>query len=96
VVQNIKVIVVIPNKNMCSRERNTDPLELREGVRRESLSVRAGNDQSEMESTRTHRRILIEMRYTARNVPKCRARWMIRHAWDKTSRGQAMGMGGVP
>jgi hypothetical protein len=33
------------------------------------------------------------MRYTARNVPKWQARWMIRHAWNKTSRGQAIGMG---
>jgi hypothetical protein len=31
VVQNIKMIVVIPNKNLCSRERNKGPLELQEG-----------------------------------------------------------------
>jgi hypothetical protein len=46
-----------------------------------------------MESTRTHRSILIEMRYTARNVPECREKWMIRHAWNKTTRGEAIGDG---
>ena len=42
-VQSIKVIVVIPNKNMCSRERNKDPLELQEGERRGRLSVRTSD-----------------------------------------------------
>ena len=43
IVESIKMIVVIPNKNVCSRERSKGPLELHEGTRRESLSVRAGD-----------------------------------------------------
>ena len=33
-----------------------------------------------MKSTRAHISILIEMQYMARNIPKCRERWMIRRA----------------
>ena len=43
VVESIKMIVMIPNKNMCSRQWNTDPLELQERAKKERLSVRAGN-----------------------------------------------------
>jgi len=43
VVESIKMIIVIANKNMCSRQRNKGPLELHEGARRERLSVRAGD-----------------------------------------------------
>ena len=35
---------------------------------------------SEMKSTRAHRSILIETQYMAKNIPKCRARLMIRRA----------------
>jgi hypothetical protein len=43
VVQNIKMIAVIPNKNLCSRERNKGPLELQERARKEHLNVRTGD-----------------------------------------------------
>jgi hypothetical protein len=42
-VESIKMIVVIPNKNMDPKERDKGPLELQEEARRESLSVRAGD-----------------------------------------------------
>ena len=34
IVESIKMIAVIPNKNICSTERSKGPLELHEGVRR--------------------------------------------------------------
>lgn len=34
VVVSIKMIVMIPNKNMCPRDWNKGPLELQEGARR--------------------------------------------------------------
>jgi hypothetical protein len=34
IVESIKMIVVIPNKNICSPERSKGPLELHEGARR--------------------------------------------------------------
>ena len=43
VVESIKMIVVIPNKNMYSRQWNMVPLELQERVKKEHLSVRTGN-----------------------------------------------------
>ncbi len=43
VVESIKMIVVIPNKNMDPKEWDKGPLELQEEARRESLSVRAGD-----------------------------------------------------
>ncbi len=43
VVESIKMIVVIPNKNMYSRQRNTVPLELQERAKKECLSVHMGD-----------------------------------------------------
>jgi hypothetical protein len=34
IVESIKIIAVIPNKNICSTERSKGPLELHEGARR--------------------------------------------------------------
>ena len=43
IVESIKMIVEVPNKNMCPSEWNKGPLELQEGARRDSLSVCAGD-----------------------------------------------------
>ena len=75
VVARIKMNVVIPNRNMCPREWNKDPLELeRKTAGFQCSRARRGGIRSEMKSTRTHRSILIEMQYTARNIPKRRRR----------------------
>src|SRR6266851_1477606 len=47
--------------------------------------------QSEMKSTLAHRSILIEMRYTARNIPKSRERWTIRCEWNKRTKRKRYG-----
>jgi hypothetical protein len=71
--ESIKMIVVIPNKNMDPGECDKGPLELQE--RREGkVSVLArAMDQPEM-GKGTHRSILTEMQHTARKKPKSRAR----------------------
>ena len=53
VVESIKMIVVIPNKNMDPKEWDKGPLELQEEARGESLSVRAGDGSFEKERART-------------------------------------------
>lgn len=62
-VASIKMTVVIPNTNMCPGELNNDPLELINGERPNGW----GNEKHE-----AHRRILIEMQYTAKNIPRYR------------------------
>jgi hypothetical protein len=73
VVESIRMVVVIPNKNMDPGECDKGPLELQE--RREGkVSVLArAMDQPEM-GKGTHRSILTEMQHTARKKPKSRAR----------------------
>jgi hypothetical protein len=66
VVASIKMIVVIPNTIMCPAELNRDPLELTGG------NGERPNAWGKIEKHEAHRRILIEMQYTAKNIPRYR------------------------
>jgi hypothetical protein len=87
VVARMKMIVVIPNRNMCPGEYNKDPLELaRRKVKKGkffSVLARKGWVHSEMKGTRTHRSILIEMQYTARSIPKRQKRGDQTYVWGR-------------
>jgi hypothetical protein len=84
VVARMKMIVVIPNRNMCPGECNKDPLEL---ARRKgkffSVLARKRWVHSEIKGTRTHRSILIEMQYTARSMPKRRKQGDQTYVWGR-------------
>ena len=73
-VASMKMIVVIANTKICPGEFNKDPLELQKKCERAPKCL------GENEKHEAHRSILIEMQYMARNIPKCRERWMIRRA----------------
>jgi hypothetical protein len=63
-----------PKQEYVSRRVEQGPFGSRKKERGFSVLAREGWIHSEMKSTRTHRSILIEMQYTARNIPKRRGR----------------------
>jgi hypothetical protein len=65
VVASRKMTVVIPNTNMCPRELNKEPLELQGGEQKEVERAPECYEKHE-----AHRRILMEMQYTAKYIPK--------------------------
>jgi len=54
-VESIKMIVVIPNKNMCSRQRNTGPLELQERAKKGTFERSRRDESIGNESTYTQK-----------------------------------------
>ena len=74
-----------PKQEYVSRRVEQGPLGARKKERGFSVLAREGWVHSEMKSTRAHRSILIEMQYTARNIPKRRGRGGQTCAWSRDS-----------